>query len=88
MLATMFKQLFAWLLGEAPEGQRKFVFTARLELMLFVSEIVNLVTQPAAEAAKNTDLIVGAMVTIALIAVGGNAWEHGTTAYKVKKGGV
>jgi hypothetical protein len=80
-------RLFAWLLGEAPEGQRKFVFAARLELMFFAGEIVNLVTQAPEQAATNTETIVGAMVTTALIAIGGNAWEWGSKAFQAKRTG-
>lgn len=80
-------KLFAWLMGEAPEGQRKFVFSARLELMLFLLQALNLWKVTGEGRADNTEILVGAMVTVALITIGGNAVEWGTRAVKANRAG-
>lgn len=80
-------RLFGWLLGEAPVNQRKFVFAARLEMMLFALEALNLWQSTGKGRTTITEILVGAMVTVALITIGGNAVEWGTKAVTAKRTG-
>lgn len=74
-------KLFAWISGEAPEGQRKLVFCTRLELMLFALMLL----KPAPEIGTE---VVGAMVAVAIAGVGGNSieWVSKTFSGKAKNG--
>ena len=84
----MFKQgvatFFRWLMGEAPEGQRKLVFGARAEAMLFVALIISLVINVPDKEIIN--VIVDAMVTFGAITIGGNGVEWVSKAYSGKRG--
>ncbi len=72
------KRFFAWISGEAPEGQRKLVFCTRLELMLFAL----LLLKPAGEIGLE---LVNAMVIIGITGVSGNGVEWVTKAFTSKK---
>ena len=71
-------RFFAWLSGEAPEGQRKLVFCTRLELMLFALMLL----KPSPEIGGD---LVGAMVTTCIVGVGGNGVEWVSKAFSGKK---
>lgn len=77
-MVNAFKRFFAWLSGEAPEGQRKLVFCTRLELMLFALMLL----KPTPDLGSE---IVGAMVTTGIVGVGGNGIEWVTKTFSGKK---
>ena len=79
-MATFFK----WLMGEAPEGQRKLVFGARAEAMLFLALMISLVINVPDKEIIN--VIVDAMVAFGAITIGGNGIEWVSKAYSGKKG--
>lgn len=77
-MTNAFKRFFAWLSGEAPEGQRKLVFCTRLELMLFALMLL----KPTPELGG---AIVDAMVITGITGVGGNGVEWVTKTFTSKK---
>lgn len=84
MLLQAFATFFKWLMGEAPEGQRKLVFGARAEAMLFLALMISLVINVPDKEIIN--VIVDAMVAFGAITIGGNGIEWVSKAYSGKKG--
>lgn len=84
MIAQGFATFFRWLMGEAPEGQRKLVFGARAEAMLFVALLISMVVNVPDKEIIN--VIVDAMVAFGAITIGGNGIEWVSKAYSGKKG--
>jgi hypothetical protein len=79
-MTNAIKRFFAWVSGEAPEGQRKLVFCTRLELMLFALMLL----KPTPEIGTE---LVSAMVTTGIVGVGGNGIEWASKAFSGKKNG-
>ena len=77
-MVNAFKRFFAWISGEAPEGQRKLVFCTRIELMLFTLMLL----QPKGELGSD---IISAMVTTGIVGVGGNGIEWASKTFSGKK---
>ena len=84
MFAQAFATFFKWLMGEAPEGQRKLVFGARVEIMLFAALLVALFRTPV--SGEIVDTLVGAMVAIGITTVGGNSIEWASKSFSGKPG--
>jgi hypothetical protein len=84
MFAQGMATFFRWLMGEAPEGQRKLVFGARAEAMLFLALMISLVINVPDKEIIN--VIVDAMVAFGAITIGGNGIEWVSKAYSGKKG--
>lgn len=83
MLAQALATFFKWIMGEAPEGQRKLVFGARVEIMLFVGLLVALFGGKV--EGDIVDTLVGAMVAVAFATIGGNGIEWAAKSFSGKQ---
>jgi len=72
------KKIFNWIMGEAPEGQRKMVFCTRIEIMLFTALMFSL---PSPEL---VDILVNAMLFVGVTGVGGNGIEWVSKSFSSK----